>query len=148
MKKRTKVGLVYETIRDRIEDATLGPGTRLASCRLLAEELAVSTQTVKKALSLLKAEGRVEGSRGSGVYVTGKRAASDARVVARSKADEISRVLIDQITDGSVMLGEHLPAPKVLRYRFRASTRTVMYNYPDSGIGMTWRISSRPGRFF
>ena len=65
----TRVGLVCDTLRARIESRALVKGARLPSVRRLSEELAVSKSTVVEAYDRLAAEGLVESRRGSGFYV-------------------------------------------------------------------------------
>jgi len=125
MNKPTKVRAVYDVMRERIESGRLEPGARLASIRRLAEQFQVSAATVKKALLLLKQEALLQGSRGSGVYVSGRREAADVELRGTSKAERISRAILEDITSGRLLLGEHLPVPKVLRYQFQASNKTV-----------------------
>ncbi len=65
----TRVGLVVDALRARIESRALGRGARLPSVRRLADELQVSKSTVVEAYDRLAAEGAVEARRGSGFYV-------------------------------------------------------------------------------
>ena len=65
----TRVGLVCETLRGRMNSRALAKGARLPSVRRLSEELAVSKSTVVEAYDRLAAEGLVEARRGSGFFV-------------------------------------------------------------------------------
>ena len=65
----TRVGLVVETLRSRIDSRALGRGARLPSVRKLAEELDVSRSTVVEGYDRLAALGLVEARRGSGFFV-------------------------------------------------------------------------------
>ncbi|MBN1671383.1 MAG: GntR family transcriptional regulator [Kiritimatiellae bacterium] len=125
MKHPTKVRLIEQAIRARIADGALEPGAKLASIRRLAAQFQVCPATVKKALKRLKAEGVLEGSRGSGVYLKGRFQAQAVPIRSESKAEQISRALIEQITRGELLAGHHLPTPKVLRYQYRASGKTI-----------------------
>ncbi|MFL5560802.1 MAG: PLP-dependent aminotransferase family protein [Gemmatimonadaceae bacterium] len=60
---------VYAGIRRSILDGTLAPGARLASARVLADELAVSRNTVLTALAQLRAEGYVSTQERAGTFV-------------------------------------------------------------------------------
>lgn len=61
---------LYFAIREAILEGRLRPGARLPSTRILAEELAVSRNTVVIAFDQLLAEGYVEGRTGAGTYVS------------------------------------------------------------------------------
>jgi len=61
---------LYFAIREAILDGRLRPGTRLPSTRSLADDLAVSRNTVVIAFDQLLAEGYVEGRTGAGTYVS------------------------------------------------------------------------------
>jgi DNA-binding GntR family transcriptional regulator len=57
-------------IRGQIEAGELAPGQQLPSVITLAAEYEVAVPTVRKAVSLLKAEGLVTGVAGYGTFVT------------------------------------------------------------------------------
>lgn len=61
---------LYFAIREAILDARLQPGTRLPSTRALADDLAVSRNTVMAAFEQLFAEGYIEGRVGAGSFVS------------------------------------------------------------------------------
>ncbi|HEU4642680.1 MAG TPA: PLP-dependent aminotransferase family protein [Gemmatimonadaceae bacterium] len=61
---------LYGALRTEILEGRLRPGTRLPATRDLAVQHALSRGTVVSAFEQLKAEGYVEGSVGSGTYVT------------------------------------------------------------------------------
>src|SRR4029079_6938088 len=61
---------LYESLRDQILAGRLRPGSRLAGSRDLASQHAVARRTVVAAFDQLAAEGYVEGSVGSGTYVS------------------------------------------------------------------------------
>jgi GntR family transcriptional regulator/MocR family aminotransferase len=61
---------LYFAVRDAILDARLQPGTRLPSTRALADDLAVSRNTVMAAFEQLLAEGYIEGRVGAGSFVS------------------------------------------------------------------------------
>ncbi len=65
----SRVGLVIDALRVRIDSRALGKGAKLPSVRRLAEQLEVSKSTVVEAYDCLVAEGVVEARRGSGFYV-------------------------------------------------------------------------------
>lgn len=60
---------IVDQIREAIRSARIGPGTRLPSSRRLAEQLAISRNTVVRAYDLLLMEGIVEARPASGIYV-------------------------------------------------------------------------------
>src|ERR1700732_1148481 len=61
---------LYGVIRGEILDGRLHPGTRLPATRDLAERYVLSRGTIVSAFEQLKSEGYVEGSVGSGTYVS------------------------------------------------------------------------------
>ena len=61
---------LYEALRSEILDGRLGPGARLPATRDLARQYQLSRGTIVNAFELLKSEGYLEGSIGSGTYVS------------------------------------------------------------------------------
>lgn len=61
---------LYAAIRGEILDGQLRPGTRLPATRDLAERYGLSRGTIVSAFEQLRSEGYVEGSVGSGTYVS------------------------------------------------------------------------------
>ncbi len=76
--------LLYEGLRSQILDGRLRPGTRLPATRDLARQYELSRGTIVNAFELLKSEGYLEGSIGSGTYVS------------KVLPDELLRVKIDE----------------------------------------------------
>jgi GntR family transcriptional regulator len=62
---------VAAEIRRAIANGEAGPGERLPPARDLADELGVNTNTVLRALRLLREEGLLDFKRGRGVHVSG-----------------------------------------------------------------------------
>jgi len=62
--------MLYEALRSEILDGRLGPGARLPATRDLARQYQLSRGTIVSAFELLKSEGYLEGSVGSGTYVS------------------------------------------------------------------------------
>lgn len=60
---------LYTSLRQKLDDGTLAPGTVLPSEPHLAREYAVSRTTVRRALARLAREKRIERRHGSGTYV-------------------------------------------------------------------------------
>jgi GntR family transcriptional regulator/MocR family aminotransferase len=61
---------LYDRLREAILTGRLAPGTRLPPTRSLADELAVSRNTVINAFNQLMAEGYLEGNVGRGTFVS------------------------------------------------------------------------------
>jgi len=61
---------LYAAVRGEILEGRLRPGTRLPATRDLAERYGLSRGTIVSAFEQLRSEGYVEGSVGSGTYVT------------------------------------------------------------------------------
>jgi DNA-binding GntR family transcriptional regulator len=61
--------VVADSIRERIQDGTYPPGSKLPSRAQLCEEFGVSDIVVGSAMRILKGEGLTETLPGVGVYV-------------------------------------------------------------------------------
>ena len=61
---------LYTALRDEILAGRLRPGSRLPATRDLASQYGLSRGTIVSAFDQLEAEGYVEGSAGSGTYVS------------------------------------------------------------------------------
>lgn len=61
---------LYEALRSEILEGRLRPGTRLPSTRDFASQYGLARGTIVNAFEQLKSEGYVEGSTGSGTYVS------------------------------------------------------------------------------
>ncbi len=68
--KTPAYGWLYAAVRGEILEGRLPPGTRLPATRDLAERYGLSRGTIVSAFEQLKSEGYVEGSVGSGTYVS------------------------------------------------------------------------------
>ncbi|HKU68726.1 MAG TPA: PLP-dependent aminotransferase family protein [Candidatus Baltobacteraceae bacterium] len=93
---------LYETLRTQILDGRLRRGTRLPSTRELAERYGLARGTIVNAFDLLKSEGYLNGSAGSGTFVSEvlpdefltierRRATDPARHTARRHLSEYGR---------------------------------------------------------
>jgi DNA-binding transcriptional regulator YhcF (GntR family) len=74
---------VAAEIRRAIADGEIGPGERLPAAKALAAVLGVNTNTVLRALRLLRDEGLLDVRRGRGVTVAGT--PQQGAVVARAR---------------------------------------------------------------
>lgn len=82
---------LYDTIRVAILERAIKPGTRLPSSRDLAQELALSRNTVLAAYEQLLAEGYIETRTGSGTFVTEQLPDGDMASIP-AEADEVPRL--------------------------------------------------------
>ncbi|MFQ5784917.1 MAG: FadR/GntR family transcriptional regulator [Alphaproteobacteria bacterium] len=69
IKPKKVVDVVFERLRERIDDGTLVPGDRLPSERALAKQMQVSRPVVREALNLLVGQGLLEIRPRQGVFV-------------------------------------------------------------------------------
>src|SRR5215467_13026352 len=69
MMRKTKIDEAVEKLSLRIAEGFYKPGERLPAAEDIAEELHVSRQTIRSALSRLELENRVEIKPKSGTYV-------------------------------------------------------------------------------
>jgi GntR family transcriptional regulator len=76
-------------IRRAIAEGEIGPGEKLPPARDLAAVLEVNTNTVLRALRMLREEGILEFQRGRGITVAG---GAQRKSVVLSKAKELVRV--------------------------------------------------------
>ncbi|MFG3577002.1 winged helix-turn-helix domain-containing protein [Micromonospora chersina] len=60
---------IANDIRTQIRTGELKPGDKLPSISELCAQYGVSTQVIRSAMLILRAEGLVEGHQGRGVYV-------------------------------------------------------------------------------
>ncbi|KXK62249.1 GntR family transcriptional regulator [Micromonospora rosaria] len=60
---------IANDVRDQIRSGELKPGDKLPSISELCKQYGVSTQVIRSAMLVLRAEGLVEGHQGRGVYV-------------------------------------------------------------------------------
>jgi GntR family transcriptional regulator len=65
---------IYQTLKRRLDDGELAPGSRLAPQRELSREFAVTLMTLRQAIALLEQEGLVVTRHGRGTYVAPRRA--------------------------------------------------------------------------
>jgi GntR family transcriptional regulator len=63
---------VLNTLRERIEEGTYGPGAALPSESQLSTEFGVTRPTVLKALGILRQDGWIESQQGRGHFVRGR----------------------------------------------------------------------------
>ncbi|HEY7210192.1 MAG TPA: PLP-dependent aminotransferase family protein [Bryobacteraceae bacterium] len=68
--RRASYEWLYNALRSEILEGRLGPGNRLPASRELARQYELARGTVVRAFDELKAEGYLEGSTGSGTYVS------------------------------------------------------------------------------
>jgi len=99
LERETLPARAARAIRLRILTGDVRPGQRLASMRLLANELGISLPSVREAIAQLRGEGLVDVRHGVGCFVTRRsRAASSLKAASRRAARrEVAdmRVVID-----------------------------------------------------
>lgn len=89
---------LIEQVRYAIETEVLQDGDQLPGIRTLAEELAVSHNTIAKAYSELEHEGLLDLRQGSGAYVLAKRSTKSQADRIRVAQDKV-RTLVDSLKD-------------------------------------------------
>lgn len=124
--RRVRAGL-EAALRDAVRTGRLGPGTRLPSSRVLAEDLGVARNTVADAYGQLVAEGWLTAKPGSGTRVADRATASDATVLPDAAA-EVSRPRHD-LRPGSPDLSA-FPRPGWL-----AAARRALRSAPYEALG-------------
>jgi len=111
---------LYEALRSEILDGRLSPGARLPATRDLARQYQLSRGTIVNAFELLKSEGYLEGSIGSGTYVS------------KVLPDELLHVKIDGQRSGDRRTQvEQRPRRRVSAYAHR------VHLFPSYGAGPT-----------
>jgi len=95
---------IIDQIRDLVRSGELRPGDRLPAERMLAEQFAVSRNTVREALRMLEISGLIELRRGAtgGAFI----AQSDSGRVATTMSDmlELSVLSLSDLTEARVWL--------------------------------------------
>jgi GntR family transcriptional regulator len=100
---------VLNTLRERIEDGTLGPGAALPSESQLSTEFGVSRPTVLKALSILRQDGWIESQQGRGHFVRGR-----PPIGRRSPAYARDAMTIDESVQVEILhVGPVLASPRI-----------------------------------
>lgn len=129
---------IADALRDQIEREALEPGDRLPSEATLTRQFDTARGTVRRALALLSAEGRVRTERGVGVFVKN---VVEADAVVRQPYDRLKRhyrrqgkspLLVDADSRGlpvrqdMVELAE-VPAPPRVAERLGVDTETTVF---------------------
>ncbi|KZY45627.1 hypothetical protein A3731_10045 [Roseovarius sp. HI0049] len=101
---------VADILRQRLRSGALAPGDRLKPISELAEEFRVATVTIRQAVAILEAEGRLYRQQGSGTFVTESPTGNDSFAVGLDWPE-----LLDMVTKTDPRLIEkkpdvHLPA--------------------------------------
>lgn len=80
---------VFRQVFDRVKGLVdnLAPAAKLPSERELSEQLGVSRTSVRQALKILEAEGRVESRKGSGTYITDSVTTASGTRLAPARVD-------------------------------------------------------------
>jgi GntR family transcriptional regulator len=89
-------------LKHSISTGSLKPGDRLPTVRELAENLVVNPNTVARSYRELIAEGLLEGTQGSGTFVT----ASLPRVKPQERERRL-QPFVDQLISEAALLGVH-----------------------------------------
>lgn len=93
-----KYQAIYSTLRQRILDGELEPGSQLASQHDLAAEFGVTLMTLRQALTTLETDGLVWAARGKGTFVA-DRPVDISLGNLQSFAGEMRAAGLDMVTD-------------------------------------------------
>ncbi|KUN69932.1 GntR family transcriptional regulator [Streptomyces canus] len=155
--ERGKRATILATLRSRISDGEYRPGSNLPPQRALADEFAVSRDTIQRVLEELRTEGWIESRQGSGskvrvtlpVHVTTQSKVSPGRIalgpfIARAFAQPV--VELDVFTFTSESLDTHIrvqaeairngqiPAPERIALRILLPSDTIELPYPRARV--------------
>jgi len=139
---------LYEQIRDLILNGRLAVGSRLPSSRSLANDLAVSRNTVVTAFDQLFAEGYIDSKVGSGAYVSLELPEVALTALARQSASSASRRRKSGVSKrGSALAAFHASArdtvsifspgqPDTENFPFGIWTRLMsrVWRHPDASL--------------
>lgn len=137
---------IAASLRDRIENGTYPPGSRMPSESQLGKEFSVVRGTVRRALMTLQDEKLVQVARGIGWFVCRQTEESpSAPAVAR-----YHRVVADlrsAIEGGELRPGDWLPGEKRLTKRYGVSRYTAQRALAElEGAGLVERVVGRGRR--
>ncbi|SKA14284.1 Transcriptional regulators [Marinactinospora thermotolerans DSM 45154] len=145
---------IAETLRRRIADGDLPPGSALPSEAALGQEFRVSRTTVRRALATLEGDGLVTTLPGTGRVVRDPGEDDASSSVPRYR--RIAAELREQITDGTFAPGAALPSESALVRLYgvsRGTARQALSELEGSGLivsvhgkGRFVRESDRPPR--
>jgi DNA-binding GntR family transcriptional regulator len=82
---------VADAIRAAIADGELAPGAQLPSGPKLAEQFGVAPMTVRRAIEMLRSEGRLRSSHGVGVFVSAEGAKVSELDALRSTVEQLAK---------------------------------------------------------
>ncbi|MFC5751689.1 winged helix-turn-helix domain-containing protein [Actinomadura rugatobispora] len=122
MTRRTAWGThvhITRVLRHRLTDGSYTPGARLPSEAALCAEFGVVRNTVRRALSVLQAEGLITVRAGVGRFVP------DPDTQPRTSTEHIAASLRHQIETGRFQAEDALPSEKQLARRHDVSRSTA-----------------------
>lgn len=134
MARRTAWGAyvqITDALRQRITDGIYAPGTRLPGEAALCAQFGVARNTVRRALSILQAEGLVTVRTGVGRYVR------DSVSQPRTRSEHIAANLRHQIETGRFQPGEAVPSEAQLARRYgvsRFTARAALVSLETAGL--------------
>lgn len=93
IKPKKVADAVFEQLRNRLEDGSLGPGDRLPSERELADQMRVSRPVVREAINMLVGQGLLEIRARRGVFVRAAVSADLGDPLTKLIGDSLDRLI-------------------------------------------------------
>jgi GntR family transcriptional regulator len=111
-------------LKHAISTGALKPGDQLPTVRELAEQLVINPNTVARSYKELFAEGLVEGTQGSGTFVT----ASGSRIKAHERAARLHPFIDQLIAEAALLDIRRQDLVRLIQERIREHEESIHDN--------------------